>query len=106
MENFSLDFKPMFFILDIDNKRIMAVREYDWHPGRDYFYAFKGTYILWDEQDMGWRKWPAYMNKQELAEFPTQYDMTKDEDFALEWILDDVKYPRVTQHERAENFPQ
>ena len=105
MKKPTLDFKPMFFVLDRTSKWLMAVREYDWHPGRDYFYAFKGVYINWTGPEYGWTIWPAYFNKQELAEYPDAYDITKDETYAFEWAYDNSTFPPIKEKVRVADFP-
>ena|ERR1700733_15977833 len=105
MQKPTLDFAPMFYILDRSCKWVIAVREYDWHPGRDYFYAFKGVAIAWQGEVHNWQVWPVYLNKQELAEYPTNYDLTKNYEEAIEWAYDNSRFPPIKEKVRAADFP-
>lgn len=105
MQNPTLDFNPLFFIMDKSCKWVMAVKKYDWDKSGEFFYAFKGVYIAWQGEVHGWQIWPAYMNKQDLAEYPTNYDLTKNFEEALAWAYDNSRFPPAKEKVRAADFP-
>jgi hypothetical protein len=101
----ALDFKPLFYILDKCENRVLVAKKQD-------SYEVKGMYVRFDKVKKEWEIWPASFNGQLPWEFPDRFIITKDEQEA--WLFAEImsitkplpgdvclaKYPR------SEDFPK
>lgn len=96
----TLNFAPLFYILDKACKWVMVVEKEDQ-------YEYKGIYIAYYGYNK-WQTWPACKNKQHLREYPASFKTTKSKDEAINWAYHNRHLPDTqdVSRERDPNFPK
>lgn len=86
----TLGFDPIFWVLDTQTCRIMAVKSQD-------RYEMKGLFITYQLDGLSgeytWMIRPACLNNQEIQYHPTSFEVTKDKEEAFRWAVDHKELP-------------
>lgn len=103
MKDPKLNFKPLFYILDKCKGIALAAEKQD-------KYEVSGKYVKYTKK--AWKIWPANLNNQLVNEFPTRFEITKDEQEAWFFCAAMSAGSSIPQdlclelYPRAEDFPK